>query len=80
MTSRKDREYLRILILIISSSEGGVVKEEKRKQNKTKTCLDEMKSNQGPDPNLTPKLGNERKGKKQLFTISEISVSVQLEM
>ena len=77
MTSGKDREYLRVLILIISS---WGVKEEKRKENKkkTKTCLDEMKSNQGPDPNLTPKLGNERKGKKQLFTISEISVRLEL--
>ena len=37
-----------------------------------------MKSNQGPDPNLIPKLENERKGEKQFFTVSEISLKLEL--
>lgn len=72
-TSGRDGEYLndriRILILIINS--WGKTKQNK---TKTKTCLDQMKSNQGPDPNLIPELENECKGKKQFFTISKVSL------
>lgn len=39
-----------------------------------------MKSNQEPDPNLIPKLENECKGKKQFFTISEISLKLELQL
>lgn len=39
-----------------------------------------MKSNQGPDPNLIPKLENECKGKKQFFTISDISLKLELQL
>ena len=39
-----------------------------------------MKSNPGPDPNLIPTLENECKGKKQCFTISEISLKPELQL
>lgn len=39
-----------------------------------------MKSNQGPDPNLRPKLENECKGKKEVFTISDISLELELQL
>lgn len=52
----------------------------KQNKTKTKTCLNQMKSNQGPDPNLIPKLENECKGKKQFFTISEISLKCELQL
>lgn len=47
-------------------------------KRKTKTCLEQTKANQGPDPNLRPELENERKGKKSFFTISEISLKLEL--
>lgn len=47
-------------------------------ETKAKTCLDRTKSNQGPDPNLIPELENERKGEKSFFTVSEISLELEL--